>query len=519
MKAPALIAMIAAAALPARASEPEAPIFTDNTELSGLAHTFSGDWEFIVGGGVATFDCSGDGRPEILLAGGTNPAALFLNRGDAGVLKFERAASGLELPLVSGAYAMDVDGDGITDVVLLRVGENVIMRGLGDCRFERANEAWGLDGGDAWTAAFAATWEDGSAWPTLAFGGYIDRTRPDEPWGSCTDNWLIRPDHTGRRFAAPASLRPSFCGLSMLFSDWNRSGAPSLRVSNDREYYENGSEQLWHLEPGQPPRLYTEAEGWSRLKIWGMGIASADLDSDGFPEYFLTSMADNRMQRLKDPGAEVKPSYVDTAWRDGVTAHRPYMGDDLKPSTAWHAQFEDVNNDGLLDLFIAKGNVSEMPDFAMLDPNNLLLQRADGTFMEAGGLSGVGSTRTARGAALVDLDADGRIDLVVVNRNEPVEVWRNTGPSGNWVAIDPIQDSPNRKAVNGWIEVRSAGKVQRREITIGGGHAGGPFGPMHFGLGSASDVEAKVIWPDGKECPWQSVTLNALTTIIRCSDL
>jgi hypothetical protein len=65
-----------------------------------------------------------------------------------------------------------------------------------------------------------------------------------------------------------------------------------------------------------------------------------------------------------------------------VTAHRPYVGDDLRPSTAWHTQFEDVNNDGLVDLFIVKGNVDEMPDFAMHDPNNLLLQTPDGKFVE-----------------------------------------------------------------------------------------------------------------------------------------
>ncbi len=43
----------------------------------------------------------------------------------------------------------------------------------------------------------------------------------------------------------------------MLFTDWNRSGTPSLRVSNDREYYEGGQEQMWKIEPGKEPALYT----------------------------------------------------------------------------------------------------------------------------------------------------------------------------------------------------------------------------------------------------------------------
>src|SRR5690606_33033100 len=101
---------------------------------------------------------------------------------------------------VTGAYPLDMDGDGIMDIVLLRVGENVVMRGLGDCRFERANEAWGFDGGNAWSTAFAATWERGAEWPTLAVGNYIDRTQDIMPWGSCTDNWLHRAAVGSRRF-------------------------------------------------------------------------------------------------------------------------------------------------------------------------------------------------------------------------------------------------------------------------------------------------------------------------------
>src|SRR5690606_16390772 len=138
-------------------------------------------------------------------------------------------------------------------------------------------------------------------------------------------------------------LKPSFCPLSMLFTDWNRSGTPSLRVSNDREYYEGGQEQMWKIEPGSAPVLYTADEGWKYLRIWGMGIASYDLNSDGYPEYFLTSMADNKLQSLAAAPAEgpAAPTYADIAFAKGVTAHRPYTGDDLRPSTAWHTQFED----------------------------------------------------------------------------------------------------------------------------------------------------------------------------------
>jgi enediyne biosynthesis protein E4 len=505
MMRPAIV--LALAVSPALA-EPVVPTFTDETATAGLATVFEGDWEYMVGGGVATFDCSGDRKPEVFLSGGAGPSALYLNRSElGGALAFEKTGA-ISLDAVLGAYPLDIDSDENLDLVVLRLGENKLLRGLGDCRFEDATAAWGFDGGDAWSTAFAAIWEKGQTWPTLAFGNYVDRKEEAFPWGSCTDNWLHRPD--GERFAPPIPLTPSFCALSMLFTDWNNSGQWALRVSNDREYYKGGQEQMWHIDPGAPPRLYTEKDdGWKRLRIWGMGIAAADITRDGHQDYFLTSMADNKFQILKDP-ASGKPDFADLAFKSGITAHRPYTGGDLKPSTGWHAQFADMNNDGRLDLFIAKGNVAKMPDFAEKDPNNLLLGQEDGTFVEAGDRAGVGSMGIARGAQVVDLNLDGMLDLVVQNRWTGAEVWRQAGtPGDGWVQVRLQQDGANRDAIGSVIEIRRGDKVERHEIASGGGHLSGSIGWLHFGLGAADTVELRVIWPDGQTGDW--ITLPART--------
>lgn len=486
------------------------PRFTEETATAGIDSVFAGDWEYMVGGGVATLDCNGNGYPDMFLSGGSAPARLYRNDSpQGGALRFTPVTSGLEVEGVLGAYPLDIDGDGIGDLILLRVGENIVMRGLGDCRFENANADWGFDGGDAWSTALAAMWEAGADWPTVAIGNYIDRTEDAFPWGSCTDNWLHRPGPGG--FTPPLTLQPGHCALSMLFTDWNRSGTPSLRVSNDREYYKGGQEQLWHVAPDAAPVLYTQEEGWQPLRIWGMGIAAHDLTLDGFPEYFLTSMADNKLQKLAVPvdGADVRPVYDDVAFAAGVTAHRPFTGDDLRPSTAWHAQFADVNNDGYVDLFVAKGNVDAMPDFAQGDPNNLLLQRPDGTFAEAGDVAGVASMATARGAALVDFNLNGLLDLVVVNRRESAQVWRNISPvHGRWVQIGLVRPGANRDAINAWIELRRDDDVLRREVTVGGGHASGQRGWHHFGIGGQDMTEARVIWPDGTAGAWETLAAD-----------
>ncbi|MDZ7938155.1 MAG: CRTAC1 family protein [Rhodoferax sp.] len=506
------ILLCAASVLPAVGAETSplrTPKFVEETDLAGLQSRFEGEGEYLVGGGVATFDCDADGLPEVYVTAGVNKAKLLRNRSARGApLRFQEERSGLELTNAIGAYPLDIDGDGQTDLVVLRVGEVQVFKGLGQCKFSRANDSWNIHTGNGWHTAFSATWEQGQTWPTLAFGTYTDRSKPEFPWGSCTPGLLLRP-REGGGYAAAAPLVPGHCALSMLFSDWNRSGRAALRVSNDREYYKNGQEQLWDLPPGAAPALYGAEQGWRPLQIWGMGIASHDVNGDGYPAVFLTSMSDNKLQVL-DAGAS-KPHYTDVAFKRGVTAHRPYVGGDVHPSTAWHAQFADVNNDSWADLFIAKGNVSSMPDFATLDPNNLLLQTPERQFVEVGVQAGLASFKRGRGAMVTDLNGDGLLDVLVVNRWDKAQVWRQLPATagqdaGHWLQLRLQQSQGNRDAIGAWVEVRLGttpdARVIRQELTVGGGHVSGHLGWMHFGVGDARAVQVRVQWPQGGWSAW-----------------
>ncbi|MCB1498866.1 MAG: CRTAC1 family protein [Bauldia sp.] len=516
-------------------ADPAAPIasdiphFVNEAASAGVERAYTGPWEFFVGGGVAAFDCDGDRRPDLFLAGGTSPATLYRNRSaTGGPLSFEAVDLGLaeeDRTRVLGAYPLDIDNDGYMDLAVLRLGSNLLLKGGPDCRFEVANHAFAFDGGKDWTTAFAATWEANQRFPTLAFGNYVDRHAPGAPWGTCADNLLLRPAPAdGPVYDDPIRLTPGYCTLSMLFTDWNQSGTPSLRVTNDRQYYRGGEEQMWHVDPGKLPRLYTAAEGWRHLSIWGMGIAEADLNGDGYPEYALTSMGDTKLQQLdNEDGGEDRPVYRDIAFDRGATAQRPYAGGDRRPSTGWHSEFADVNNDGLLDLFIAKGNVEAMPDFAAYDPDNLLLGSWDGTFAEAGDKAGIAMPLRGRGGALVDLNMDGMLDLVVANRDGPTSLFRNLGmatewgtaPLGNWLEIELFQPGPNRNAVGAHISVKTGTHVMTRAVEVGGGHASGHSGFIHVGLGTAERAEIRVRWPDGEWSHSYRVFANSFVRLER----
>ena len=501
------------------------PHFVEEAEPAGIEHRYDGDFDFFVGGGVAAFDCDGDGRQDLYFAGGTAPAALFRNESPrGGTLRFAAVpGAATDLTSVTGAYPVDIDGDRFTDLVVLRYGENVVLRGLGDCRFERANEALNVDGGGAWTVGFSAAWEDDARLPTLAFGNYLvagsDSTTP-----TCDDHELLRPTASGSAYEPPTALSPGYCTLSILFSDWNRTGRRDLRMSNDRHYYgadPAGEEQLWRIDPGEQPRLYTAEEGWQQLRIWGMGIASQDLTGDGMPEIYLTSQADNKLQALT--AGPSRPTYGDIALARGATATTPFAGDTTLPSTAWHPEFQDVNNDGYTDLYISKGNVEAQLDYAIRDPSNLLMGQPDGMFVEGAEEAGIVTFARARGAAVVDLNMDGLLDLVEVNRRSPVHIWRNVGsgtaaspaPMGNWVGLRLDQAEANHDAIGAWVDVRAGERVTSREVTVGGGHGSGQLGWIHFGLGDADLAEVRVTWPDGEVGPWLPVTANGFATIER----
>ena len=108
----------------------EVPQFIDESAASGLQSVYAGEWLYMVGGGVSSFDCNDDALPDLVMSGGEGFASLWLNRSErAGALRFEQAeATGVELIGVTGSYPIDIDSDGINDLVVLRVGENVVWR-------------------------------------------------------------------------------------------------------------------------------------------------------------------------------------------------------------------------------------------------------------------------------------------------------------------------------------------------------------------------------------------------------
>ena len=133
----------------------------------------------------------------------------------------------------------------------------------------------------------------------------------------------------------------------------------------------------------------------------------------------------------------------------------------MLPSTAWHPEFADVNNDGIADLFVPRATSTPRSTRRTRDPNDLFIGRSDGTFVEAADEAGIVRYERARGAALVDLNLDGMLDIVIVNRGDDATLWRNVGRGdaehptamGHWIDVRLHQPAPNVDAIGAWVDV------------------------------------------------------------------
>jgi hypothetical protein len=172
----------------------------------------------------------------------------------------------------------------------------------------------------------------------------------------------------------------------------------------------------------------TRAAGLA-IEMYGMGVAVADYDNDGFPDLLVTAVGQNRLFRNTGKGA-----FVD------VTEHAGLGG---RTAFSTSALWFDFDRDGFLDLFICN-YVKWSPEhdvFCSVDGKNksyctpeayhgstcwLFRNRGNGTFEDVTAKSGIfDSNSKSLGVALLDYDRDGWPDLVVANDTQPTKLYRN----------------------------------------------------------------------------------------------
>src|SRR5262249_16573081 len=169
----------------------------------------------------------------------------------------------------------------------------------------------------------------------------------------------------------------------------------------------------------------------------------------------------------------------------------------------WGTAFIDFDLDGWEDLFVSNGHAIRFPT----EPGStrkqrpvLLMNKGNGTFLPARKQIGPYGEQEhlGRGVAFVDLDNDGRVEMVLNPTNEPCTVLRNVGAHGNhWLGVQLI-GANNADVVGARVILEAGGSKQTRFAKGGGSYASSSDRRLVFGLGKTDRIEKiTVIWPDG----------------------
>ena len=156
-----------------------------------------------------------------------------------------------------------------------------------------------------------------------------------------------------------------------------------------------------------------------------------------------------------------------------------------------------------------------MVSFSGYESNALFHNRGDGKFEEIGVASGAGRREDGRGVAVVDLDRDGRLDLVMSNfYRRPLMVLHNQGTGeGAWLGVRLRGKKSNRFGVGARVTVRAGERRWVQEVTAGNGFMSSQPSELHFGLGEQETVSMQVRWPTGEVQKFEEVRSRALVTV------
>jgi hypothetical protein len=501
--------------------ESAAELGIDFEHVSAFEQRF--DFPEIMGGGAALFDRDGDGDLDLYLVqsgdlrapeGERPPNRLFENRGGgAGFVDVTEASGAGDRGYGMGCAVGDYDADGDLDLYVLNVGPNVLLRN-DDGRFTDVTAQAGV-GHAGWGSSAAFLDYDGDGALDLFVVNYLrwsTKTErecrfPKEFRDYCNPNSYDAPaqdvlyrglgDGRFEDATEAAGLAGTLAnGLGVACGDFDGDGTLDVYVANDMN-----ANQLW-LNRGDGSfrdgaLLSGCALSGTGFAESGMGVQSVDLDGDGRLDLFLSHLRRQSNTLYRNGGAGLF---------DDVTARAGLSASSL-PFTGFGLGAHDFDRDGQLDLFVANGEVT-VPETGIGEGDpyvqaNLLYRGLGGTTFEE--VSPRGGTApellaTSRGAAFGDLDADGDVDVVVVNRDLAVHVLVNRAGAGReWVAFD-VRDRRGSTALGARVRVR-AGEAFTAWRLVDPAYSYGSASDVraHFGLGAHTEVEVLVRWRDGSE--------------------
>lgn len=491
-----------------------------------------------MGASVSVVDVDGDGWPDLYVTNGAagSKNALFVNQRDgrfvdraeeAGLADLNRPGTGCS----TGSVWADYDGDGDVDAFVYRWGVPCLMCNEGGMRFVDVAREAGLA---LHVNSNGATWFDADRdgdldlYVTTYFRDEVDlwnltTTRIMQESFEFAQNggknrlYENKGDGTFVDVTDRAGVGSTRWTLAVVAADLDGDGWQDLYLANDygpEELFRNRGDGTFELARGV---------GLDESSKSGMSATLGDFAGEGALGVFVTNISKRgylfqgnnlRVNRLGGGGSlrnVAEGPEVDCGW-------------------AWGAQFGDLNNDGLADLYVVNGFVSAsrerdywfgmskiavgagrlaedaqwwppMEDRSLsgYERSCVLVNQGRLRFVDAAAAVGATDLDDGRAVALVDLWNRGVLDVVVANQSGPLLVYRNeVDPRRRWLRVELVGGGANREAYGAIVRVKSRGRVQTQAVVAASGFAAQNDRRLHFGLGDAHAAdEVEIRWPSG----------------------
>ena len=488
-------------------------------------------------GGAALFDYDGDGDLDLYFANGAElpenrktadrfSNRLFENDGTGEFSDVTTAAGLAGKRFDFGAAVADYDNDGDQDLFVAGLHGNTLYRNDGAGSFVDVTDGAGLssadpDFGELW--AVAGAWfdydRDGlldlfvvnylkwtvGADPVCDTAGPRDYCHPKYYTGTPNRLYRNRGDGTFADVSASAGIRAHVGkGMGAAVADFDGNGFLDVFVTNDKlpNFLFSNTGRGRFEETAFEATIALPEHG---RDVSGMGLDARDIDGDGLAEVVYAALPGETFPLMRNTPDGY---FVDITGASGIAGQTRDMA-------GYSAIIADFDNDARKDIFFSRGDVQVYPlhPGVQIRQHNSVFrnvgERGYAALTEEAGFDAA-PPRRHRGAAVGDLNGDGKLDLAVTALSDPAEVWINDSEtSAGWLALDLEGTHSNRDGIGALVRVETPDGTQFNHVTTSVGYASSSAGPVHFGLGSAAEVELVTVeWPSGVTTRIRGVAAN-----------